>query len=239
LLHTSDEYETLDFATLAYTSGMFSPPAGWASFTQTCYGRHIDDIMMLYKASSWVPVPGANRSACMTQEGNEFTRPFYVQGFTSKASAAASKSSPAGAPPISVVVVSAHFPHRAGMSKGLRMLTEAVKEVKAAVGARKVVTIADTNLGNSFGGHLENRRRIAVPGPEIMHQCCDVSEKDESAVQSSDIAFTCCDHALAIDGYDRIMANFGNRMQTVLPFTESPAWSARNFHIPVIGYLEY
>jgi len=186
----------------------------------------MDDIMMLYKTSSWTPQIGANRSACMEREGNDFTRPFYVQGFHSKASK-----------DMSVVLVAAHFPHRAGMQKGLRMLSQAVYEVKSLVGTTKVITIADTNLGNSDGGHNEHRRRMAVPGPKIMHQCCGVPEDEEDTVQSSEIAFTCCDRTLAIDGYDRIMANFGSYMQTVLPLKASPDWSARNFHIPVIGYL--
>merc|ERR1719321_2352357 len=103
---------------------------------------------MLYRRSSWIPVPGASRSGCMEQDGESLQSPFYVQGFSSSASSS-----------LSIVLVSAHFPHRAGMNSGLRMLSQAVQEVKSATGTDKVVTIADTNLGNSLGGHNAHRRR--------------------------------------------------------------------------------
>jgi hypothetical protein len=229
LLHTNPDYKSLDFATLAYTNDKFKPPRGWAALSHICQNEYMDDIMMLYESSSWLPVPGANRSGCMVQYGGGAAKsPFYVQGFTSASDSA-----------MSVVVVSAHFPHRTSMDAGLLILSQAVDEVKSAAGTEKVITIADTNLGNSLGGRSAHRRRMAVPGPDIMQKCCGVARDEEATVQSSAIAFTCCGYDLSIDGYDRIMATFGQRMESVLPLKETPDWSASNFHIPVLGYLYY
>lgn len=231
LLHTNDKYEKLDFGTIAYSNGQYKAPDGWGSFSYVCKGKFVDDIMMVYKSSHWKPVEGASHSQCMERKWKSKSRPFHVQGFRQILPKGAASE------PLAVVVVSAHFPHRAGMAKGMHMLTKAVNKVKNLTGTEKVITIADTNLGNSNGGRNAHRRRFAVAGPKIMEDCCDVPKGGN--VQSSEIAFTCCARSLNIDGYDRIMASFGTHMKTVLPFVKSPKWSKNNFHIPVLGYLDY
>lgn len=311
----------LDFAALAYTSGKYTAPSTWASFTSVCRGWHTDDIMLLYDTAKWMPVVNASSDDCMEKIGNNLARPYYVQAFTARLPAATTTTTPTttiattttterptttptglptttptgrrtttptGRPTttptmhgteervpeaveaagnassllsveqgdgnfteqgdgnltvqgdgnFTVVVVAAHFPHGFFHAYGLENLKKAIKDVMEASGSEKVVVIADTNMGNSQGGRDAHRRRIAVAGPTIMNFLLGDPEEEET-VQATRIAFTCCGRDLNIDGYDRIMANFGTHMETVLPFTKTPYWAQRNFHLPVIGKLDY
>jgi hypothetical protein len=239
LLHNDSKYGPIDFGTLAYTNGKYKVPEGWGQYHYVCKGHFIDDVMMVYKKSAWKPVEGAQRSYCMEKKGRDLSRPYIVQAFTQilPTSLASRHATSSTDEPLTVVVVSGHFPHRAGMKTALQGLTKAVDAVKEASGADKVITIVDSNLGNSNGGRNPNRRRMAVPGPQIMEWCCGAPKG--SKVMSSEIAFTCCGRAMNIDGYDRIMASFGSNMETILPFKKAPSWSRNNFHLPMLAYLDY
>ena len=58
---------------------------------------------------------------------------------------------------------------------------------------------------------------------------------------STTLEKTCCKEAKTNFTYpypfDRVMSNFGNSMQTILPITENPSWAGEEYHKPVIGKM--
>lgn len=221
MLHKRDP--PVEFVTIAYTSNKYNATRGWKKEHHTCEGWHTDDAMLLHDSKLWDPLEfGA--VGCMEKHG----RPYIIRAFRSKKRK----------PQMTVVVVSAHFPHTGGYYKrngGAALLKKEITKVKKDAGTDKVVLMADTNRGRT------RKQGIAgvFPSYRIMNDI-GAASADGDRVRTTTPEFTCCNKGYVYAGYDRVVANFGIDMVTVLPLHgHSPSWALRNFHMPLIGYLKY
>jgi len=223
----------IDFANLIEFddfSNLTSIPDAWAWLQTTC-GR--DRVALLYNASRWriASLGGAGQVGCMISED----RPFIVQAFeridiATKGSFDALDS---------VVVIGAHFPHPSRFNESLSddlvlPLRLALQSVIEASATSEVVLIADTNEFTSTSSDLI-KSYLELPGNITM---------------STSLEQTCCfDNGFPTwDAYDRIIANFGSGMETVvLMDSPLPLWAQQvnpvtqkkgAFHKPIKGILK-
>jgi len=223
----------IDFANLIEFddfSNLTSIPDAWAWLQTTC-GR--DRVALLYNASRWriASLGGAGQVGCMISED----RPFIVQAFeridiATKGSFDALDS---------VVVIGAHFPHPSRFNESLSddlvlPLRLALQSVIEASATSEVVLIADTNEFTSTSSDMITSY-LELPGNTTM---------------STSLEQTCCfDNGFSTWGaFDRIIANFGTGMETVvLMDSPLPLWAQQvnpvtqkkgAFHKPIKGILK-
>lgn len=227
----------LDFAGVeqlvdsGFISGL-SAPTVWGHVTQSCGGDNgegvypFDRATLFYRKSRWAVKQLPDGSAFVSKGGCMETvrkanatnyRAFVMQAFQHRDIN------------LSVAVVVSHHPHveDAGYGGKIRVLRDALSEMRQQSGIDSVVLIADTNHPSSSSG--ENIIRELYT--------------DAENISSTTIHKTCC-YPLYNFPYDRIVAaGFpGNApvMNTSLLFGDEanhspPSWAAMNMHDPVVG----
>jgi len=211
----------VDFATvIELADSTYQSPTGWEFIVGKC--GH-DLVNLFYNTLRWTPL-GSQNVGCMEDPED---RPYVIQPFV-------------GASGEKVIVVGAHFPHpkfspelsvyeATAKTKHLR---EALAEVRQQTHIEKIVLMADTNAWSWISNEMIWQRQLDLPGSlvstRLMNTCClDADFPD---------AFT----------FDRIMANFGDAMQsTALYMGDLPNWTHQvngtkigAFHRPVFARVE-
>lgn len=191
----------------------YQPPEGWMAFQFYC-GRDLE--MIIYNHKKWRPVAGhssmtTNVSGCFETSPNN--RPFIVQAFDSVRDSYEHR--------YRLIVVGAHFSHTHDDAH-YAPLREALLRVTSNASTNAVVMMADSNIAGSTSSAdlLKN-----VGAPHV----------DDKTLATA-LYKTCCSNDGFTYQFDRIVANFGEDMQSTLLFDPTPAWvGPYPFHRAVFG----
>lgn len=155
--------------------------------------------------------PGERKK--LSSPWDETRRPYIIQAFQHR------KMS------LKLIVVAAHFPHPREYKRNIWKLRDALQRLISSVGIDNVILIADTN-------HPEE-------GPSNDEILEDIGAPFTGQVMSTRPFRSCCYPEFSINGYDRIIANFGASMQDFHPLSKGDVlkWGQRNMHLPVLGTL--
>jgi len=229
----SGQSHHMDFANIIYSNGQYRPPApAWRMLGTRCplWGPPYsgDDVMLLYNQQFWTPFGSPGKGCMGAQWDNRahryeenLRRPWLLQAFQHKSAG------------VKVIVAAVHFPHTAEYKANVWQLRDAVRSMVIKHDTPNVLLIADTNM---------NRWKSSA---EIMHDIGASSAYD--TVKSTQLFASCCMHPASrpeardfgIVGFDRVVANFGTRMNSNFPLAAQDAvkWGKQNMHLPVIGSL--
>lgn len=213
----------VDFATvIELADHTYQSPSGYEFLKSQC--GH-DLVYLFYNSLRWSPSGNATLG-CMEVDPR-LDRPFLIQPFL-------------GASGDKVIAVGAHFPHPTfspelnvyAATARTAALKDALAEVRKESATEKIVLMADTNAWSWISNEQIWQGQLELPGSlvgtELMQTCC--LDADFPA------AFT----------FDRIMANFGDTMQsTALYMGDLPNWTHQvkgskigAFHRPVFARVE-
>merc|ERR1712187_529217 len=183
--------------------------------------------MLLYNSDRWI-TKGSSSMGCLGADSmnhfsrealngtawDETRRPYITQAFKHR-----NRS-------LEVIVVAAHFPHRAEYARNMWKLKHAVLEMVNSTGIRNVILISDTNQPQGAANSSQILKDIGAPVTGI--------------VKSTGLFKSCCFPGFSTSGYDRIIANFGSSMEDVHPWSKNnvSSWGQRNMHLPVQGSLQ-
>lgn len=119
----------------------------------------------------------------------------------------------------SVVIVGAHFPHNGDKKRG--PLRDAIANAVKATGIDSVIMMADTSENRSVSNQ-DVALDLAFPAGPVV---------------GSELVNTCCEDIGYTRPYDRIIANYGTVMDTVLLFDKMPSWAHGKMHNGIKGTL--
>lgn len=218
-----------DFASIVELEddGEFQTPAGWTRHAYTCEQgdpKIADQISLFYNSEKWKPSIEAPVSGCSL---NGADRAYIVWAFTAIAD-----------PSLATVVVSAHFGHEDQYQSSIDTVGPAIGQVASSAGTTNIFFMGDVNQPHSRSNEevlsdLEKKANIdnskSVESTELLVTCCMDSKFTPT---SGDDSRT----------YDRVIANFGNSMETKLLFDPAPAWAEgtvtiSKFHKAIVGSL--
>merc|ERR1719237_485502 len=130
---------------------------------------------------------------------------------------------------MTLVVVGGHFPHNfhgQEFERNRHTLYDVVARAKQAAQSYYVLLIADTNF-NTRTTHHEILKSMGASG------------NNRPRARGTQMYETCCFPHWGTMGPDRVIANFGKSMDTVLVRSRDSVsgWAARYLHLPIIGSL--
>lgn len=211
----------IDFANIIeYREPGYVLPEPWSSVPSATCG--LDVLDLVYNRALWAAIPSnaSNWTGCMQEAPAD--RPFLIQEFARLRTSER------------LVVVAAHFPHpptiwSQSMEEAV-VLKKALREVLGSTATRRVLLIADTNeYPSTSNRHIAEY--LGFPG---------------GVVVNTSLEPTCCfDTDFAEWGtFDRILANFGDVMETRVLFDPLPEWAKEQrggrrgaFHKAIHGVL--
>lgn len=169
--------------------------------------------MLLYDKRRWTTV-GHTTAGCLSR-GSQRRHPYVVQGFVDDTG-------------FNMLVVAAHFPPPTYFWLNRPELASAVEGLKRNLGIVDVLLIAEVELNTEISSF------------QILDAIAAAPRRGEG-IQTTDSIGTCCYAKFKQKGSDRVAANFGNTMSTIVPFPKSEIlkWGAPNMHLAIIGSLEY
>lgn len=211
---------SIDFANLVYMDRQYQPPSYLANVSSYCphvplTGSRRQHIVLLYDTRHWMML-GDAKIGCLCSDGQRW--PYIVQGFAKDTGA-------------KLLVVAAYFtaPHnylnQLPLLK-LPWLENDVTSAKRELRIFDVLLIAGTNL-NSHD-----------PSWEVM-EGIGAAPVEGASVQTTSAYATCCYPNFRFGGKDRVVANFGRSMKTIIPFSKSALEhiGTPKMHLAVIGSL--
>jgi len=211
----------IDFANIVMMpeEEVYDAPKGFVTIKSHCEAP--DDVRLLYNSALWAPVGAPKTNLCMAKTKRGSDRANLVQRFKSKSE-----------PDFQVTVLAAHFPHPHNFFDGVHVLKAALKGdnlIKKRDGRQivddNVLVIADANVP-------KNR-----PPSWIIMKDLEVNAKEDTTITTDPALKTCCqDSDYHKMEYDRIFANFGTEMTSVM--LDQPSWVPRSVDVPGIGHRE-
>lgn len=201
----------IDFANIIEInerSDFYAPPAPWRIETARCGNPAKDSTSLIYNSRDWSTVEYSLKG-CM----EHIDRPFMVQAF--KHTSTQQK----------VIVVGAHFPHRASNGKIRDAVTAAMQRHPDALG---VIFAADVNRESHTSTEAIMRGDV-LPGWA------------GGKVLSAQHFPSCCHNDGFVHHYDRIGTTFGQLTNTQMLFNPHPWWTnipGSSFHKAVHATIE-
>eukprot|EP00746_Dinoflagellata_sp_MGD_P067458 gnl/MRDRNA2_/MRDRNA2_27847_c0_seq1.p1 gnl/MRDRNA2_/MRDRNA2_27847_c0~~gnl/MRDRNA2_/MRDRNA2_27847_c0_seq1.p1 ORF type:complete len:287 (-),score=37.00 gnl/MRDRNA2_/MRDRNA2_27847_c0_seq1:100-960(-) len=191
-----------------------SLPTGWANISSAC-GR--DLTTLFFDSTRWKVADGpkSGEKGCMVDND----RSYVVQMFEHRVEN------------LKVVVIGAHFPHQ----KIGTTLPESIQTVVKATGVDSTLLIADTNI-NQPGRWPHCPSKLCKSNAEVL-KAIGVTNADVPV--ATELKNTCClnpPYGFSF-AFDRIIANFGVNMTTLLHDDPTPTWAVGAFHKGITGRL--
>lgn len=232
----------VDFSNVVELNISWTPPSPWKSISAECSPSNLDCFdqdTLIYNSDRWVPSEESNASAkgCI-QDVPHPNRPYIIQHFVSRGGEA------------HVIVVGAHYSH----CSSIGTLESAIAQVMGATGASRVILLADTNRYshnfNEGSSKMCNQTSgwapscgLPCPGAAICNTSSELlaqllGQRFTGTVVSTDLKPSCCNSWVGFQfPFDRIIANFGEAMNTTLLDDPAPVWAGKEFHKAVFGQL--
>jgi hypothetical protein len=216
-----------DFANIVELedAGEFENPASWARHSYTCEQgdpKYADQISLFYNSAKWKPSIDTPVMGCSI---NGADRAYIVWAFTNIAD-----------PSLTTVVVGAHFGHEDVYQSSIDTVGPAIGQVATSAGTTNIFFMGDIN------------QPISKSSDDVMNDLEKAANIDNSkTVESTELLVTCCmdSQFMPTSGdaqrtYDRVIANFGNAMETKMLFDPAPTWAegtSSKFHKGIVGSL--